>query len=383
MFGQSFLARLAVTKALNMLGVSEDVAKCAGWVVGIGTMVLTLDATGAGAEVATAAAAEAATNIGVDTGVEAATHVVADITVSATAEASAVAVSESAASLAADHADLLHGTLDHATSAITDHTHSLIPDTVDSGSAGLEVDAPDVDASGDHNHGASNHESLLTRLGRSKSARMAELSVSTYGLGQDLAKMRTTEQANPQPIAILFLASDPVNAKRLRLGEESREIREKLQLGKYRDRFSFSERNSIRPADISQALLDVSPEVVHFSGHGTPDGALCCEDAKGQMQFIQPADLATLFEQFATKVRGVILSSCFSRMQAKAIVKHIQYVVGMDSAIGDRAAIAFAIGFYQALAAGRTIPEAYKLGCAQIGLQGIAGKEAPILMERS
>jgi hypothetical protein len=103
----------------------------------------------------------------------------------------------------------------------------------------------------------------------------------------------------------------------------------------------------------------------------------------GQMQFIQPADLAELFEQFASTVRCVILSCCFSEMQAKAIVKHIQYVIGMDSAIGDRAAIAFAIGFYQALAAARTIPEAYKLGCTQIGLQGVPGKQTPILLQQS
>jgi hypothetical protein len=39
------------------------------------------------------------------------------------------------------------------------------------------------------------------------------------------------------PIKILFLTSDPSDATRLRLGEELREIREKLQLAKNRDRF--------------------------------------------------------------------------------------------------------------------------------------------------
>jgi hypothetical protein len=263
MFGQSILIRLGVTKALNALGVPEDVAKCVGWVAGIGSMVLTLDAAGAGAEVATAVGAETVANIGADAGAEAAANVVVDITASASADASATAVSETAFSLAADHADLIHGTLDHTTSAISDHAHTFIPDTVGGSSAALEAGVPDPDL-GDHSPGTSKHEGLFTRLGHNRSARLAELSLSTAGLGRDLAKMGTTEQSESAPIPILFLASDPINAKRLRLGEESREIREKLQMGKYREKFSFSERNSVRPADISQALLDVGPEIVHF-----------------------------------------------------------------------------------------------------------------------
>jgi hypothetical protein len=100
------------------------------------------------------------------------------------------------------------------------------------------------------------------------------------------------------------------------------------------------------------------------------------------MQFIQPADLADLFRQFAATVRCIILSDCFSVIQARAIVEHIEYVIGMSREIGDRAAIAFAVGFYQALAAGRTIPEAYEMGRIQIGLQGIPGKSTPVLLKR-
>jgi hypothetical protein len=35
----------------------------------------------------------------------------------------------------------------------------------------------------------------------------------------------------------------------------------------------------------------------------------------------------------------------------------------MSQAIGDKAAIEFAVGFYDALGAGRSIEFAYKLGC--------------------
>ena len=68
------------------------------------------------------------------------------------------------------------------------------------------------------------------------------------------------------------------------------------------------------------------------------------------------------------------------QLQAKAIAEHINYVIGMNNAIGDKAAIAFALGFYGALGAGCTIEKAYKFGCVQIGLQGFPEHETPILI---
>jgi hypothetical protein len=55
----------------------------------------------------------------------------------------------------------------------------------------------------------------------------------------------------------------------------------------------------------------------------------------------------------------------------------------MNQAIGDRAAIAFAVGFYDALGAGRPIEFAYKLGCAAIRLEGIAEHLTPVLLKQS
>jgi len=183
-------------------------------------------------------------------------------------------------------------------------------------------------------------------------------------------------------VPILFLAAEPTDAARLRLGEELREIHEKLQLAKLREYFKLEERMSIRPQDISQALLDVAPQIVHFSGHGTSSGALCFENEVGESQAVQPDALAALFEQFASQVKCVILNACYSAVQANAIAKHINYVIGMDQAIGDAAAIAFTIGVYQALGAGRTIEDAYKLGCVQISLQGIPEQRTPVLIKK-
>ncbi|MBD2168928.1 CHAT domain-containing protein [Calothrix membranacea FACHB-236] len=186
-----------------------------------------------------------------------------------------------------------------------------------------------------------------------------------------------------QPVlSILFLSADPTDASRLRLGEELREIQEKLQLAKLRDRFELHQRFSTRPTDMIQALLDVQPQVVHFSSHGNASGALCFENDLGRIHLIEPDTLAALFEQFVNQVNCVVLNACYSEIQANVIAEHIKYVIGMNTIIGDKAAIAFSTGFYQALGAGRTIEEAYKLGCVQIRLQGISEHLTPVLIQK-
>lgn len=179
---------------------------------------------------------------------------------------------------------------------------------------------------------------------------------------------------------ILFLASDPSDASRLRLAQELRDIQEKLQMAAMRDKFNLKQRMSVRPVDISQAILDEEPRIVHFSGHGTSAGELCFEDELGRAKTVNPEALGALFELVAEHVDCVLMNACFSAVQADAIARHIKHVIGMSKEIGDKAAISFAIGFYQALGAGKSIEEAYKFGCVQIRLQGIPEHLTPVLL---
>lgn len=191
-------------------------------------------------------------------------------------------------------------------------------------------------------------------------------------------------RAVPTPIySILFLSADPTDASRLRLGEEFREIQEKLKLARLRDKFKLElPQLSARPSDISQAMLDTQPHIVHFSGHGGKSGDLWFENQQGKTQRVQANALASLFEHFSSHVKCVLLNACYSEIQARAISKHIEYVIGMNHEVDDRAAIAFSIGFYQALGAGRTFEDAYKLGCVQIQLQDIPQNLIPVLIKK-
>jgi len=160
---------------------------------------------------------------------------------------------------------------------------------------------------------------------------------------------------------ILILSSNPKATTPLRLDEEIREIEEGLKLAKKRDQFEIKKLLAVRLRDLRRALLDHEPQIVHFTGHGSKEGLLV-EDESGMAKRISSEALSGLFALFSEKIECVILSACLSAPQADAISKHIKYVIGMKEEIDDKAAIEFAVGFYDALGAGRSVEDAFKFG---------------------
>jgi len=176
---------------------------------------------------------------------------------------------------------------------------------------------------------------------------------------------------------ILILSANPKNTDKLRLDEEVREIRAALKRSKGRDQFEVITESAVRVEDLLPTLLDHEPDVVHFSGHGAGTQGLALENNSGKVQLVSTAALARLFKAFRTKVQCVFLNACYSEAQAETIHQHIDYVVGMNKAIGDRAAIEFAVGFYTVIFSGRAYEEAFELGCTSIDLEGIPESETP------
>lgn len=182
---------------------------------------------------------------------------------------------------------------------------------------------------------------------------------------------------------ILILAANPKDTSRLRLDEELREIEEGLLRAKKRDQFVLKTALAVRHRDIHRQILDFEPQIVHFSGHGEGENGLLFEDVMGQIKLVDAVALADLFELFAEHVKCVLLNACYSEIQAKAIAQHIDYVIGMNQAIGDKAAIEFAVGFYDALGAGKNVEFAYKLGCRVIRMAGSSEHITPVLLTKN
>lgn len=181
---------------------------------------------------------------------------------------------------------------------------------------------------------------------------------------------------------ILILTSNPKQTEKLRLDEEVREIQEGLQRSRSRDQFEIISKWAVRSDDLRRALLDHEPQIVHFSGHGMGADGLVLENNLGQAKRVTAQSLGRLFSLFKDKVECVLLNACYSEVQAKAIHKHIDCVIGMSQAIGDRAAIEFAVGFYDGLGADRSYAEAFEFGLTGIDLEGTPETGTPVLKQR-
>jgi AAA-like domain/TIR domain/CHAT domain len=182
---------------------------------------------------------------------------------------------------------------------------------------------------------------------------------------------------------ILILTANPKDTDRLRLDEEVREITAALERSRCRDDLEVIVRWAARPDDLRRSLLDHEPDIVHFSGHGSGVDGIALESNAGKSQLVSSAALAKLFGAFKDKIRCVVLNACYSEVQAEAIHAQIETVIGMKRAIGDRAALEFAVGFYDGLFAGRSLSDAFELGCTSIDLEGIPEADTPALKIRS
>jgi hypothetical protein len=182
---------------------------------------------------------------------------------------------------------------------------------------------------------------------------------------------------------ILILAANPVGTAPLRLDKEVREIDNGLQRAQRREQFELRQKWAVRSLDVRRELLDFKPNFVHFCGHGEGEAGILFEGMDGEASLVNAEALAGFFKLFANHIHCILLNACYSEIQAVAISRHIDYVIGMNQAIGDEAAIEFAVAFYDALGAGESVEFGYELACNAIAMAGIPEQLKPVLIKRS
>jgi tetratricopeptide (TPR) repeat protein len=184
------------------------------------------------------------------------------------------------------------------------------------------------------------------------------------------------------PKTILFLAANPKNTSQLDLEQEVAEIKKELQRLQRHQQFVFKPQWATTLEALRHALLAHQPHIVHFSDQGAGQTDIMLEN--GESQLVSGETLAHFFKPFANRIKCVILNACFSALQASHIVKNVDFVIGMNQPIKDKAAIQFAIGFYEALAAGESIATAFELGRARIQgtMPGAMEHLKPVLKQR-
>lgn len=182
-------------------------------------------------------------------------------------------------------------------------------------------------------------------------------------------------------ITVLFLAALPTDQESLHLGKELKIIRQSLNSSRTRDQYQVFYDTATTVDDLRKLLLEHTPTIVHFSGHGYGAEGLCFEADDGSSHVVDGAKLAKLFHLVNDSVECVVLNACYSLAQAKAIVEHIDFVVGMADGISDGPAIKFAQGFYDAIFRGQHYEKAFKFGCSAIDTAGLPDEHIPKFLE--
>jgi hypothetical protein len=170
-------------------------------------------------------------------------------------------------------------------------------------------------------------------------------------------------------VRILFVYANPVQTSSLRLADEQRAIREAIQLSAHRDAIHVEILAAATIDDLRRAMLKDDYDVVHFSGHGDSVGPIF-QDEGSNPHLVPLTGLAALFQHYA-KTSCVILNACWTLADLNIAMAPI--TIGMDAPVGDKAAIEFSRGFYDALGAGHGYEKAIEQGTLAVKLKGLEG----------
>jgi hypothetical protein len=152
-----------------------------------------------------------------------------------------------------------------------------------------------------------------------------------------------------EKIRILILAANPWETDRLDLGEEYQRIQDLWEDSKLQGRFDLRYYPASRGEKLQEKVLKFKPHIIHFSGHGGADGLIFTDPTGDKAHEVSKPALAELFRLCAPDLKVVFLNACYSANQAEEIIKQVDYVIGMNAAIIDSAAIDFSQGFYTSI----------------------------------
>jgi CHAT domain len=159
-------------------------------------------------------------------------------------------------------------------------------------------------------------------------------------------------------LRILLLTANPMNRPRLDLENEHRLLRNMMHDNEEMGNCELQVEWAARQTDLLVALQRYKPHIVHFAGHGN-DSGICLEDDEGMSRPLSKEQLSVLFSLSVERLRLVVLNACLSAPQAERLGQMVDYIVGTKSSIADNVAVRFTAHFYQALAVGNTVREAF------------------------
>lgn len=180
-----------------------------------------------------------------------------------------------------------------------------------------------------------------------------------------------------QPLRILGITASPRGLPALDIEKEEEQLRLALAEPIRRGAIDLDWTRNATWDSIQDRLLSQEFHVIHFIGHGDFDveedeGLLALVGNDGRVNRVEASRFADLLREASPMPRLVVLNSClsaasgasdlFSGTAAALVHGGVSAVAAMQFEITDSAAIAFARGFYMAIAAGRPVDQAVRSG---------------------
>lgn len=178
-------------------------------------------------------------------------------------------------------------------------------------------------------------------------------------------------------ILIITANQDGDASRALRLDREVRAIREAFRRSEVASKPQMEVLMAATVSDLRRALLHHQFDIIHFSGHADDDGISLLDELGGEV-VLDYDSLAEIIKK-QKDVKCVVLNACHSLEKLEEAFAPL--VIGMMDEIDDEAAIAFAEGFYDSIAAQKSPDEAFAEGMLSMKAKGFANSHVAKLRE--
>lgn len=243
--------------------------------------------------------------------------------------------------------------------------------------------------------------STLRRFAEQSPSSTSSTSTGESGLTRSTSTVNLSAQSQDRNV-ILFLAANPMGMGRLKFEEECAAIENEIRMTAGRDDFEFRSKWAVTVDQMMRHLNELRPAIIHFSGHGwngtaemasgssrvtMPTGihgscGLYMQSEDGSPHVVSARALRMMIKATTASTRVIVLNACYSSLQAKTLRTVVDCVVGMNGAIDDDAARAFAVGFYRALGNRRSIGNAVEQAVAILAAKQLPDEHLPCCRTR-
>ncbi|MER5865553.1 hypothetical protein [Kitasatospora sp. NPDC002040] len=180
--------------------------------------------------------------------------------------------------------------------------------------------------------------------------------------------------------SVLVVQSAARQLPPLRLDEELRNIQQALRGARYRAALRIRVVPAARLEDLTGALREEIPTVLHVSGRADGNGNLLFATDDGGHAPLHSPGLLKLIDGFATPdLLAVVLNTCHSAPLATELAERVGCAIGTDGLLDDTDAARFASEFYRNIGAGQSVGQAHLLAEAFLEANDSTSRPLPRL----